>query len=124
MKKRKRTITSTGLVIFLAAALIALDLLIRMSAPAPKEKAIKDAGKETTEAVKASEKRSANEIQYDDLLQKEQEVLKEIERLQADTDPEKIRENKVQMTYLEDELHGIQVLKRMLEARMEGEKGN
>lgn len=117
MRKEKGTRAAVFAVILLVLTLAFLDFMIHVFALRQGAESIPDPKEEIIVIPESSESKSANEVQYEELLLREQAVLEEIERLQENTDYESVREDKMQLDYLEEELHRVQVLKKVLEER-------
>lgn len=113
-REKNDRITATVLVMALLGMLTVSDLLIHWYAPDQVPEVITD------EAENSGEK-TANEIQYDELLWREQAITGEIERLKEEGGSEMSQEDKEMLIYLEDDLHRVQVSKKRLEAQMEEE---
>ena len=108
--------------ILLAALLIALDIAVHITGLNPRAETRSKRSRKITADTEDPEQKSGNEIQYERLLFTEQALLDEIRQLQEDADSGNIRDRELRMAGLEDELHGIQIEKRILQARMEAEK--
>ena len=108
--------------ILLAALLIALDIAVHITGLNPGTETRSKKSRKITSDAEDPEQKSGNEIQYERLLFTEQALLEELRQLQEGADSGNTRDRKLRMAELEDELHRIQIEKRILQARMEAEK--
>lgn len=112
-KKRKNTIISILPAVFPATMLVVLYIVVHAPALNPKTEAILHKSRKSAVNTEDPERKSGNELQYEKLLQEEQAILEEISRQQG---------SGPLLDDLTEELHRIQILKQVLEARMEAEK--
>lgn len=121
-KERNGIVIPLFPVILLAALLVALDIIAHVAGPNPKVETRSKKSRKITADSEDPEQKSGNEIQYERLLFTEQALLEELRQLQEGADSGSTRDRKLRMAELEDELHRIQIEKRILQARMEAEK--
>lgn len=128
IKKRDKTdrIATVVPVFLMIGMLIVPELAVHMyvSSGKPETAAESQAtcGGNDAADVSAFDDKSTYEDQYEELLQREQEVLEEIDRIENGPIPEKKREKEKMLALLRDEMHRIQLSKHDLEIRMEGEQ--